>query len=347
MQKATVYSERLGAISDEQFHAVAERLRIGRFVLAAPTTSGLFGQNVFVTTTEGEFVLRGAPHWVRAMHETQWRQEDRWQFSKEKYFAEQLHTHTNAPVPWPMLHDQTSDILGWPYLVMPRMPGVCFDERSIRKTLGPEDRRAVAIALAETLADAQRLTSPFAGDFGMTSIALEPYPVGATQHVVDETGEFADLAARNGTMTDGDHAWLDAAATRALSVPERPNTFVHCDYKLNNLTVMQSGDDWRVSGLFDLHEARFGDGARDLARQTCSYLDTDPELASVFVDTYLQHVAADPRIAVLLPLYVMNDRIRFWQFFTQGDARAAWTVGKTFRGWAERYVEGVLGLLER
>jgi glycosyltransferase involved in cell wall biosynthesis len=79
MQKATVYSERLGAISDEQFHAVAERLRIGRFVLAAPTTSGLFGQNVFVTTTEGEFVLRGAPHWVRAMHETQWRQEDRWQ----------------------------------------------------------------------------------------------------------------------------------------------------------------------------------------------------------------------------------------------------------------------------
>ena len=59
MQEATVYSERLGAIGDEQFHAVADRLQIGRFVKAAPTTSGLFGQNVFVTTTEGEFVLRG------------------------------------------------------------------------------------------------------------------------------------------------------------------------------------------------------------------------------------------------------------------------------------------------
>ena len=141
MQEATVYSERLGAISDEQFHAVADRLRIGRFVRAAPTTSGLFGQNVFVTTTDGEFVLRGAPHWVKAIHETQYHQEDRWQFSKEKYFAEQLHAHTNTPVPWPMLHDQTSDILGWPYLVMPRMPGVCFDERSIRKALAPEDRR--------------------------------------------------------------------------------------------------------------------------------------------------------------------------------------------------------------
>ena len=116
MQKANVYSERLGAISDEQFHAVAQRLQIGRFLKAAPTTSGLFGQNVFVTTTEGEFVLRGAPHWVKELHEEEYHPEDRWQFTKEKYFAEQLHTHTDAPVPWPMLHDQTNDILGWPYL---------------------------------------------------------------------------------------------------------------------------------------------------------------------------------------------------------------------------------------
>ncbi len=94
MQEATVYSERLGAISDEQFRAVAERLQIGRFVKAAPTTSGLFGQNVFVTTTEGEFAPRGAPHWVKDMHDTQYRPEDRWQFSKEKYFAEQLHART-------------------------------------------------------------------------------------------------------------------------------------------------------------------------------------------------------------------------------------------------------------
>ena len=81
-------------------------------------------------------------------------------------------------------------------------------------------------------------------------------------------------------MTDDDFAWIDAAAARALAIGSRPNTFVHCDYKLNNLTVMQSGDDWRVSGLFDLHEAQFGDGARDVARQTCGYLDTDPELAA-------------------------------------------------------------------
>ena len=345
MQEATVYSERLGAISDEQFHAVADRLQIGRFVKAAPTTSGLFGQNVFVTTTEGEFVLRGAPHWVKAVHEAQWHQEDRWQFSKEKYFAEQLHAHTHAPVPWPMLHDQTNDILGWPYLVMPRMPGICFDERSIRKALAPEDRREVAIALAETLADAQRLTSPFPGDFGIESIELEPYATGAVRQVVDETLANANLVSEPAKMTDDDYAWIGAAAARALSVPERPNTFVQCDYKLNNLTVLQRDGRWRVSGLFDLHEARFSDGARDIVRQGCSYLDTDPDLARVFIDAYLANVAADARIADLLPLYVMDDRMKFWSFFSRPETRAAWTIGKTFRGWAERYVDGLLGLI--
>jgi hypothetical protein len=184
MPEATIYSQRLGAISDEQFRLVAERLQLGRFVQAAPTTSGLFGQNVFVTTTDGEFVLRGAPHWVKEIHETAWHREDRWQFTKEKFYAGQLHAHTNAPVPWPMLHDESSDILGWPYLVMPRMPGTCFDEHSIRKALPPEDRREIATALGTMLAEMQRLTSPFAGDFGIASIALEPYASGATRHSI-------------------------------------------------------------------------------------------------------------------------------------------------------------------
>ncbi len=120
---------------------------------------------------------------------------------------------------------------------------------------------------------------------------------------------------------------------------------MHCDYKLNNLTVLKSGSEWRVSGLFDLHEAQFGDGARDLARQGCSYLDTDPELARVFFDSYLR-----------MPLTAQTSR-NCWHStssttasssgssFRSPSTRAAWTVGKTFRGWAERYVEGLLGLL--
>ena len=73
MSNAKVYSERLGAISDAQFQAVADRLALGHFVEAAPVTSGLFGQNVFMTTTTGEYVLRGAPHWVKRLGEQTYR----------------------------------------------------------------------------------------------------------------------------------------------------------------------------------------------------------------------------------------------------------------------------------
>ena len=82
MSEGRIYSQRLGAISDAQFQAVASRLSLGRFVGAQPTVGGLFGQNVFMTTTEGEFVLRGAPHWVNGAP------NDRWQFTKEAFFAQ-------------------------------------------------------------------------------------------------------------------------------------------------------------------------------------------------------------------------------------------------------------------
>src|SRR5579871_3456590 len=115
MEETREYSQRLGKISDTQFEAVAARWNLGRFVKAEPVKSGLFGQNVFVETTQGQFVLRGAPHWVKGIDETEWRREDRWQFNKEKFFARLLHERTKAPVPWPMLHDESSDIFGWPY----------------------------------------------------------------------------------------------------------------------------------------------------------------------------------------------------------------------------------------
>jgi hygromycin-B 7''-O-kinase len=333
---AKVYSQRLGAISDARFAAVAERFGLGRFVEAAPITGGLFGQNVFVTTTAGEFVLRGAPHWVKGPNDANWRQEDRWQFSKEAFFAKLLHERTRVPVPWPMLHDEASDILGWPYLVMPRMPGTCFDERSVM-SLSAQDRRAVAVAMGEMLSQMQSLTWPFAGDFGTESIALEPYADGALGHVIAQTKAGAANAS---AMTDDDHAWIEDACAAALAGGARPASFTHGDYKLNNVTVMRGDAGWRVAGVFDLHEARFADGALDVVRQACSYLDTEPALAGVFLKTC--H-GVPP--AACLPLYVIHDRIKLWEFFAKPDNRADWTKGKTFCGWASRYVDGIAALL--
>ncbi|HEX4304157.1 MAG TPA: aminoglycoside phosphotransferase family protein [Rhizomicrobium sp.] len=342
---AKVYSERLGAISDVQLEAVAERWGLGRLVGAEPTTSGLFGQNLFLTTSEGAFVLRGAPHWVKRIGEAAWRREDRWQFTKERWFAQQLHERTQTPVPWQMLHDQSDDIFGWPYLVMPRMPGHCFGEREILTALSAEDRHGVAVALGAALAEMQTLTSPFAGDFDVDTIVLTPFADGAVSHLVAQARGHAAEAMARGALTADDLGWIEDAGQRAQEAGARPNTYLHCDYKLNNLTVGKTEAGWRVTGLFDFHEAQLGDGALDIVRQACSYLDTEPALARVFVAAYLERVPADPRLKELMPFYAISDRLKFWGFFTVPGNEAAWTKGKTFRRWASRYVDVVLKLL--
>ncbi|MEI9993153.1 MAG: aminoglycoside phosphotransferase family protein [Rhizomicrobium sp.] len=336
MSDAVVYSERLGAIRDAQFEAACARLGLGRFVAAAPTTSGLFGQNVFVTTMEGEFVLRGAPHWVKDVDETEYRREDRHQFTSERWFAQQLHARTKTPVPWPIHHDRSDDIFGWPYLVMPRMPGLCTDERSILKALGPEDRRGVAVALGENLAEMQNLTWPFAGGFSPVTIELEPYPEGAIGWTAHETR--AIVRACGGRLTAEDVAWIEDAIGGAKGAVA--DTYVHCDYKLGNLTLLKENGRWRVSGLFDFHEARFADGALDVVRVACSYLDTEPALARAFVQAY-----GKPLDAARMTLYVLNDRLKIWGYFSHSDVDADWLRRKTFRGWSQRYVDGVLELL--
>jgi len=336
------YSERLGIISDEQLAAAAARLGLGSFLRAAPVRSGLFGQNLFLTTSEGEFVLRGAPHWVKRPNDPDWRREDRWQFAKEAFFVRQLHEHTAVPVPWPYVRDEASDIFGWPYAVMPRMPGTCFDARAIVAAVPPKDRRGVAAAMGSMLAEMQRLTSPFPGDFDVDTIELCADEGGGTQQVIRETRRFAASAAANGAITASDLRWIEDAEQRALAAGDRPASYVHCDYKLNNVTVSREGNAWRVSGLFDFHEARFGDGALDLVRQSCSYLDTDPDLARVFVEAHRRAGGVESG-ALVMPLHVLNDRLKIWEHFTRPGARAPWARG-TFREWAEPYVRALLAL---
>jgi hygromycin-B 7''-O-kinase len=342
---SNLYSDRLGAISDAQFTAAASRLGLGAFVSASPISSGMHGQNVFMTTEAGEFVLRGAPHWVKGPTETTYRRDDRVQFTAEAFFVGQLHEHTRAPVPWPCLHDQASDIFGWPYLVMPRMPGSCFNERTILKALGPEDRRDVAAATGVVLAELQRLTSSFSGGFDVDTVMLTSDAAGNTERVIAETRQAAAAAEANGVMTLADMDWIEAVARGVQRVGERPNSFVHGDYKLDNMTVANEGGRWRVSGIFDFHTARFGDGAFDLVHQACGYLDTEPDLARVFVDAYRANVRNDADLQPWMPLYVVRNRVGLWHFFASADARPDWSLGKTFRSWAEPYLSRMLSLL--
>jgi hygromycin-B 7''-O-kinase len=52
-----IVSQHLGSLSDAQLQAALDRFHLGCFLGAKPVPFGTFGQNVFVSSTEGDYVL--------------------------------------------------------------------------------------------------------------------------------------------------------------------------------------------------------------------------------------------------------------------------------------------------
>jgi len=132
------YSERLGEISNKQFQKALDTFNLGKFIKAEPISQGLFGQNVYVTSDKGEFVLRGKPHYD-------------WQFPNEKLIAESLHEKTKVPVPFPYLPETNKEIFGWEFILMPRMKGKNLSDNLSEKWLSDVDRIEIAKAQGTSL----------------------------------------------------------------------------------------------------------------------------------------------------------------------------------------------------
>ena len=316
------YSRRLGAITDAQFQAALAHFGLGEFVRAAPIPFGLFGQNVFLTSTAGEFVLRGCPHFP-------------WQFLNERYFAHALHERTAAPAPWPYLVDESTAIFGWSYALMPRMPGINAADPAIRARLSKDDRAAMARAMAQNLAEMQRLTAPTAGRIDLATETVKPFVLAeelawpfpfrddAKDSPILSHAERVEVVIRsllkrarntNDRTTVADVEWVEGVlrfAYDALRVQFTP-CFVMEDYKEANVVFYNSSGRWRVSGVFDLMESYFGDGESDLSRAVATYIYEDPDLAREFVREYRTLCPPRDGFAERFSAYMMLERLIIW-----------------------------------
>ncbi len=125
------YSQRLGKLSEQQFQAALDRFQLGCLISTEPVGPGNFGQNIFLMSTQGAFVLRGAPL-------------DPVQFPCERWFMQQLHEQTQAPVPWPYVLDRSTDLFGWSYVIMPRLPGLSLADHEVKQRRTSLERRRIA-----------------------------------------------------------------------------------------------------------------------------------------------------------------------------------------------------------
>lgn len=318
----SLYSQRLGAITREQFQAALKRFGLGAFVRATPTTDGLFGQNVFVTSSTGEYVLRGNPHYA-------------WQFPTEQFFANLLHERTVAPTPWPYLLDPADDIFGWPYVLMPRMPGFHFTDDAWFATLSIEDRAAIAASMGETLADLHALTWPYAGRYDTATAQVMPYPNGYDAWVIERIEQYlSEARALSNHTTQADVDWAEALIAKAhdaLAVPYQPCVVME-DFHPGNVTVVRAEDGWRVGGVFDLMTLSFGDGEADLARLGRMYVYEEPRLARAFIGAYLARRQPRAGFSRRLSIYLLHDCLIIW-FFSLQRNDIWWPASMTLRGW--------------
>lgn len=321
------YSKRLGDISPDQFQAALERLGLGDFVRAETVSSGLFGQNVFVTSTKGRFVLRGAPHYP-------------WQFPTEQFFVEQMHQQTQVPVPYPYILERSDDVFGWSFAVMPRMEGVSLMGEAVTAELTAEDRLAIARAMAQTLLKMQALTWDHAGKYDPETGGVQPFEGGYRAWVVERIRtKMSESSSYNDHTTDSDVRWAESIVAEAMPVfdsPYRP-CVVHADFGEHNVVVQRAEGGWQVGGVFDWMTAHFGDGAADLSLSVTMYLEREPALADTFVQAYLEHKPARSGFVELQQLYMLNLKLSFWEYWQREKGRLPQDKTGTlaFEQWAE------------
>ncbi|MCA0456834.1 MAG: aminoglycoside phosphotransferase family protein [Chloroflexi bacterium] len=339
MMMQVEYSKRLGSISPEQFQRALDHFNLGQFIRAEAIPFGLFGQNVFVTSTKGEYVLRGAAHYD-------------WQFPKEQFIANLLHDRTTVPAPWPYLIDTDESIFGWAYgyVFMPLMPGLQLASGEVAKTLSPQDRQAIAFTIGENLREIQRAQWPFAGQYDLRTQTIAPFENGFDGWLVSEVRRFLQLSLSYDTgASQADAEWIESiiqTAAGSLKLPYTPVLVLH-DYREPNLTVSKQADRWVVSGVFDLMEALSGDGELDLIRQLATYIEGNQlAWAQAFLDGYRKSTPLRPQAQQRLALYMVYDRIVVWEYYHRPANISLFPNQTSIEAWITTYLNQLASLLK-
>jgi hygromycin-B 7''-O-kinase len=139
-----------------------DRFDLGQLISSAKTAQGVMGQTMFVTSSAGEYVLKGNPLYQG-------------QLIEEKFFVENLKKRTKVPVPYPYLVDESEDIFGWSYSLMPRLPGRHMNSSEIQDKLNMEDRIKIVEFLAKTLVELHCWSIDEYGEFDSKNQTVRPF----------------------------------------------------------------------------------------------------------------------------------------------------------------------------
>lgn len=322
------YSERLGVLTAAQLQAALDRFDLGELLDATSASGGVNGQNVVLTSTSGQYILRGLPLYD-------------WQLAKERFFAELIHERTDVPVPLPYLIEESPDLFGWSYAIMPRLPGLPLADPAVRNNLDESERLAIAGALGRTLAALHEITWPEWGEYYLATNTITPIETSFRDWTLARVEREIDDCVSLPVLTPADLLWCRELVQQnadSLDIPVQP-TLVHHDYKEGNVVVQQTGDSWDVSGLFDLVECYFGDPEEDFVRCVSGYQQerSDSPLSKAFLHAYSDIKPLRPNYRERFAIYMLRDCLLIWAFGHR-DGRNWFRASQSFRAFAEPHV---------
>ncbi|KKO52669.1 phosphotransferase [Paenibacillus sp. DMB20] len=324
----------MGDITNEQLQLMLDRFNLGKLISSEKTSKGVGKQTLSVTSSSGEYVLKGNPLFEG-------------QFVEEKFYEDHLQTRTRLPVPFPYLVDESKDIFGWSYSIMPRLPGRHMNDREIQEKLSREDRKRIAERLAECLCDLHSWKTEDYGEFDPANQKIRPFEGSYQRWLYGRIRYWLEDAQKYSAITPKDVKWVEHTlavseyAFKNLSSP----AFVMGDFKADNILVQHRPDGWRLSGIFDFTTGYFGDGAADLPKMVSMYLDRgEEEVAKQFISVYFKCSETKEGFLERFKVHMLHQKVLDW-----GCAKAigdvTWDHDLSFSRWAERYTESAAFLL--
>jgi aminoglycoside phosphotransferase (APT) family kinase protein len=326
------YSDRLGEISKNQLQLALNEFSLGSFIKAEPVKEGLFGQNLFIISSKGEYVLRGCPH-------------NDWQFKSEKFFVNKLNKRTTIPVPYPYNISTNKNIFGWDFVVMPKLEGINLSSKMCEESLDKEDRVEIAKEQGTSLVEMQRYTESYCGYYDLTLDDIKPIQMKYSDRMYKNIYHRLNQAIEvNSNLTsDTDTKWVEGILKKGdkyLTLEFTP-TYVMQDYKPENMLVKKVDSKWRISGVFDLMESYIGNGESDLSRMYSMYLDNNrKDLAEIFLNEFLKvraNTKLDSGFRERFNTFMIHDRVIVWSWSVRiNDIQESMKNG--FRSWLKKYL---------
>ncbi|MDO9200701.1 MAG: phosphotransferase family protein [Hydrogenophaga sp.] len=175
---------------------------------------------------------------------------------------------TALPVPPTVLYHAGSEVVGTPFYVMDRVEGRVFADNAL-PGLAPTERRAIYLAMAETLAQLHRVDWRAAGlaDFGREGPFFQ-------RQLRRWTQQWALSKTRENPAIDQLIAWLGAHMP-----DDDTTTLAHGDFKLNNL--MFHPTEPRVVAVLDWELSTLGHPLADVAFNTVPWRTLPTEFGGI------------------------------------------------------------------